>query len=401
MQLSVTRQDDDQWIVPTCAPADLVPAKAGGSRLWQQQGKSSGDFADVIAGSGSVLAHLRRQQTRRQLAEKLRHTGNGCTIEPMLRLAKQRMTATFIDRVCFCHAAAEVSQAAVKLTCKAAPYPGPERINGIEAFHACTLFTATGGGQPANSKRFAPLPVGITHAANNDLTAAAPITPQTRPAIVEPVQGKGSESLVETAFLHGLRELCDRHEALLMFDKAPGGVGPTGSLYARKRYGHTPDVPTTAEAPGGGFPLAAMLTPEALAAHLNVGSHVTNDGVNAVAGAVGGKVSELVNCPEAFSGVSGRHRGFIVALQVMYPRLHMFSEMGGLGLLIGCVQRQNSGGKTKLIGHAAAREGLISVMAGADVVHFAPSIIISQRKVQKGLVCFKRARRAVAKGASV
>ncbi|WP_033478044.1 aminotransferase class III-fold pyridoxal phosphate-dependent enzyme, partial [Erwinia amylovora] len=285
MQLSVTRQDDDQWIVPTCAPADLVPAKAGGSRLWQQQGKSSGDFADVIAGSGSVLAHLRRQQTRRQLAEKLRHTGNGCTIEPMLRLAKQRITATFIDRVCFCHAAAEVSQAAVKLTCKAAPYPGPERINGIEAFHACTLFTATGGGQPANSKRFAPLPVGITHAANNDLTAAAPITPQTRPAIVEPVQGKGSESLVETAFLHGLRELCDRHEALLMFDKAPGGVGPIGSLYARKRYGHTPDVPTTAEAPGGGFPLAAMLNPEALAAHLNVGSHVTNDGVNAVAGA--------------------------------------------------------------------------------------------------------------------
>nr|WP_274597017.1 aminotransferase class III-fold pyridoxal phosphate-dependent enzyme [Erwinia amylovora] len=309
MQLSVTRQDDDQWIVPICAPADLVPAKAGGSRLWQQQGKSSDDYADVIAVSGPVLAHPRRQQTRRQQAEKLRHTGNGCTLEPMLRLAQQRITATFADRVCFCHAAAEVSQAAVKLTCKAAPDQGPERKNGFEAFnnafHACTLFTASGGGQPANSKRFAPLPGVITHAPYNDLTAAAPITPQTRPAIVEPVQGKGSESLVETTFLHGLRELCDRHEALLVFDKVPGGVGPTGSLYARMRYGHTPDVLTTAEAPGGGFPLAAMLTPEALAAHLNVGSHVTTDGVNAVAGAVGGKVSELVNCPEAFSGAAG------------------------------------------------------------------------------------------------
>lgn len=148
MQLSVTRQDDDQWIVPTCAPADLVPAKAGGSRLWQQQGKSSGDFADVTAGSGPVLAHPRRQQTRRQLAEKLRHTGNGCTIEPMLRPAKQRITATFTDRVCFCHAAAEVSQAAVKLTCKAAPDPGPERINGIEAFHACTLSPRLAAGSP-------------------------------------------------------------------------------------------------------------------------------------------------------------------------------------------------------------------------------------------------------------
>ncbi|ADP12452.1 Succinylornithine transaminase [Erwinia sp. Ejp617] len=404
MQLSVTRQDFDQWIVPTYAPANFVPVRAGGSTLWDQQGKSYIDFAGGIAVNALGHAHPQLQKALQHQAEKLWHTGNGYTNEPILRLAKQLIDATFADRVFFCNSGAEANEAALKLARKAAIDKGQEHKNGIvafnNAFHGRTLFTVSAGGQPAYSKDFAPLPGGITHAPYNDLAAAAAlINPQTCAVIVEPVQGEGGVIPAETAFLQGLRELCDQQGALLIFDEVQSGMGRTGSLYAYMHYGVTPDVLTTAKALGGGFPMAAMLTTEALAAHLNVGSHGTTYGGNPLAGAVGSKVMELVNCPEVLRGVSERHRWFVAALQAINQRLQMFSEIRGLGLLIGCELSQNYSGKAKLINQAAAREGLMILIAGPDVVRFAPSLIISQREVQEGLVRFERACRAVAEGA--
>lgn len=405
MNPSVSRENFDQWIVPTYAPASFVPVRAEGSTLWDQQGKSYIDFAGGIAVNALGHAHPDLQKALQQQAAKLWHTGNGYTNEPILRLAKQLIDATFADRVFFCNSGAEANEAALKLARKVAHDKVGEQKSGIvafkNAFHGRTLFTVTAGGQPAYSKDFAPLPGGIEHAVYNDLaSAAALITDQTCAVIVEPIQGEGGVVPAEPAFLRGLRELCDQHQAVLIFDEVQSGVGRTGSLYAYMHYGVTPDVLTTAKALGGGFPMGAMLTTETLASAMGVGTHGTTYGGNPLAGAVGGKVMELINTPEVMAGVTLRHQWFVDGLNEINQRLHLFSEIRGLGLLIGCVLNQDYNGQAKQFNQAAAVEGLMVLIAGANVIRFAPSLIISQAEVKEGLARFEIACRAVIEGAA-
>jgi len=405
MTPSVSRENFDQWIVPTYAPASFIPVRAEGSTLWDQQGKSYIDFAGGIAVNALGHAHPDLQQVLQQQAALLWHTGNGYTNEPILRLAKQLIDATFADRVFFCNSGAEANEAALKLARKVAHDRLGEQKSGIvafkNAFHGRTLFTVSAGGQPAYSKDFAPLPGGIDHAVYNDLaSAAALINDQTCAVIVEPIQGEGGVVPADPAFLRGLRELCDQHQALLIFDEVQSGVGRTGSLYAYMHYGVTPDVLTTAKALGGGFPMGAMLTTESLAAVMGVGTHGTTYGGNPLAGAVGGKVMELINRPEVLAGVALRHQWFVDGLNQINQRLHLFSEIRGLGLLIGCVLNQDYSGQAKLINQAAAKEGLMVLIAGASVVRFAPSLIITEQEVKEGLSRFEAACRAVIAGAA-
>jgi succinylornithine aminotransferase len=405
MNPSVSRENFDQWIVPTYAPASFVPVRAEGSTLWDQQGKSYIDFAGGIAVNALGHAHPDLQKALQQQAAKLWHTGNGYTNEPILRLAKQLIDATFADRVFFCNSGAEANEAALKLARKVAHDKVGEQKSGIvafkNAFHGRTLFTVTAGGQPAYSKDFAPLPGGIEHAVYNDLaSAAALITDQTCAVIVEPIQGEGGVVPAEPAFLRGLRELCDQHQAVLIFDEVQSGVGRTGSLYAYMHYGVTPDVLTTAKALGGGFPMGAMLTTETLASAMGVGTHGTTYGGNPLAGAVGGKVMELINTPEVMAGVALRHQWFVDGLNEINQRLHLFSEIRGLGLLIGCVLNQDYNGQAKQFNQAAAVEGLMVLIAGANVIRFAPSLIISEAEVKEGLARFEIACRAVIEGAA-
>ncbi|UQY45870.1 bifunctional succinylornithine transaminase/acetylornithine transaminase [Erwinia sp. PK3-005] len=405
MQQSVSRQDFDRWMVPAYSPASFVPERAEGSMLWDQNGKDYIDFAGGIAVNALGHAHPELQQALTQQAAKLWHTGNGYTNAPILRLAKQLIDATFAERVFFCNSGAEANEAALKLARKYAhDNVGPEKSNIIafkNAFHGRTLFTVTAGGQPAYSKDFAPLPGGIDHAVFNDLESVARlINDQTAAVIVEPIQGEGGVLPAEPAFLRGLRELCDRHNALLIFDEVQSGVGRTGSLYAYMHYGVTPDILSTAKALGGGFPIGAMLTTEKLGAALNVGSHGTTYGGNPLAGAVGGKVMELINRPEVLAGVQQRHQWFVAGLSAINQRLHLFKEIRGLGLLIGGVLNEDFSGKAKQFSLAAAEEGVMVLIAGANVVRFAPSLIISEQDVKEGLARFERACESVIKGAS-
>ncbi|QKJ86979.1 Acetylornithine/succinyldiaminopimelate aminotransferase [Paramixta manurensis] len=406
MQQSVSRQDFDQWMVPVYLPASFVPVRAEGSTLWDQNNKDYIDFAGGIAVNALGHAHPDLQQALQQQAARLWHTGNGYTNEPILRLAKQLIDATFAERVFFCNSGAEANEAALKLARKYAHDHGGPQKSGIvafnNAFHGRTLFTVSAGGQPAYSKDFAPLPGEIQHAVFNDLeSAAALINDQTCAVIVEPIQGEGGVVPAEPAFLRGLRELCDRHNALLIFDEVQTGVGRTGSLYAYMHYGVTPDVLSTAKALGGGFPIGAMLTTDKFAASMGVGTHGTTYGGNPLAGAVAGKVMELINRSDVMDGVGLRHRWFIDGLNAINQRLHLFKEIRGLGLLIGCVLNEDFSGKAKQFNLAAAEHGLMVLIAGANVVRFAPSLVISEQEVKEGLARFERACEVVVRGAQV
>lgn len=405
MSLHVSRHDFDQWMMPVYAPAAFVPVRAEGSTVWDQNGKDYIDFAGGIAVNALGHAHPALQQALQDQAARLWHTGNGYTNEPILRLAKQLIDATFADRVFFCNSGAEANEAALKLARKAAHDRFGAHKSGIvaftNAFHGRTLFTVSAGGQPAYSKDFAPLPPDIQHAAFNDLEAAAAlINENTCAVIVEPIQGEGGVLPAEPAFLRGLRELCDKYQALLIFDEVQSGVGRTGSLYAYMHYGITPDVLTSAKALGGGFPIGAMLTREDLALVMGVGTHGTTYGGNPLAGAVAGKVMELINQPEMMAGVAQRHTWIVEALDELNQRLHLFKQVRGLGLLIGAVLSDDFAGKAKQINLAAAEMGVMVLIAGANVVRFAPALNISEQELRTGMARFAEACESFVRGTS-
>jgi len=181
---------------------------------------------------------------------------------------------------------------------------------------------------------------------------------------------------------------------VLIFDEVQTGVGRTGELYAYQAYGVVPDILTTAKALGGGFPIGAMLTVDSLAEHFQPGTHGTTYGGNPLATAVAGKVLELINTPEVLGGVALRHQWFTDRLNQINHQYHVFSEIRGMGLLIGAEMSERFKGQAKQLNQLAAEEGLISLIAGPNVLRFAPSLIIPQADIEEGL---NRLERAVAR----
>ncbi|WP_343598431.1 aspartate aminotransferase family protein [Acinetobacter sp.] len=394
--MTVTRSNFNDYMVPVFAPADFILVRGEGARVWDQQGKEYVDFAGGIAVNALGHAHPVAVNALTEQAQKLWHIGNGYTNEPVLRLAQQLTEATFADKVFFANSGAEANEAALKLARKYGNDSGVEGKNRIlafnNAFHGRTLFTVTAGGQPKYSQDFAPLPEGIEHVAYNDLAAAeAAMSEQTCAVIVEPIQGEGGVLPADVEFLKGLRELCDRHNALLIFDEVQTGVGRTGSLYAYMNSGVIPDVLTTAKALGGGFPVGAMLTTEKLAQVLTVGSHGTTYGGNPLASAVASAVFGFINTPEVLDGVKQRHARFIAGLEKINAQYAVFEQIRGVGLLLGCVLKEKYAGQAKQITTLAAEEGLLTLIAGANVVRFTPALIISEQDIDEGLQRFERA----------
>ena len=300
---------------------------------------------------------------------------------------------------------ADAVEAALKLARKDAHDKFGAHKSGIvafkNAFHGRTLFTVSAGGQPSYSQDFAPLPPDIRHAAYNDLHSASELIDDTTCAvIVEPMQGEGGVMPAQKAFLQGLRELCDRHNAVLIFDEVQTGVGRTGELYAYMHYGVTPDVLSTAKALGGGFPVGAMLTTDKFASVMTVGTHGTTYGGNPLATAVAGQVLDIINTPEVLNGVKQRHQWFVERLTAINNQTGLFKEIRGLGLLIGCELAPEFAGKAKLISQEAAKQGVMVLIAGANVVRFAPALIVSEEEVRTGLDRFALACEQVKAGVS-
>lgn len=396
MSQSISRQDFDQWMMPVYAPAPFIPVRGEGAWLWDQQGKGYVDFAGGIAVNALGHAHPAMIRALTEQAGKFWHTGNGYTNEPALSLAKQLIDATFAERIFFCNSGAEANEAALKTARKYAHDRFGSHKSGIvafkNAFHGRTLFTVTAGGQPAYSQDFAPLPPDIRHGVYNDIDSARVlIDDNTCAVIVEPIQGEGGVIPASLEFLQELRALCDRHHAALIFDEVQTGVGRTGELYAYMHYGVTPDLLTTAKALGGGFPIGALLASEAFASVMTVGTHGTTYGGNPLACAVAGEVLSIINTPQVLNGVKQREQWFKERLQAINAQFGLFKEIRGVGLLIGCALRDEYAGKAKQISLLAADEGLMVLIAGANVVRFAPALIVKEEDVTLGLNRFAAA----------
>ncbi|NWA05457.1 aspartate aminotransferase family protein [Pseudomonas gingeri] len=395
-QAPVQRADFDQVMVPNYAPAAFIPVRGAGSRVWDQAGRELVDFAGGIAVNVLGHAHPALVGALTEQANNLWHVSNVFTNEPALRLAKKLVDATFAERVFFCNSGAEANEAAFKLARRVAfDRFGAEKyeiIAALNSFHGRTLFTVNVGGQSKYSDGFGPKITGITHVPFNDLDALkAAISDKTCAVVLEPVQGEGGVLPAELAYLQGARELCDQHDALLVFDEVQTGMGRSGKLFAYMHYGVTPDILTSAKSLGGGFPIAAMLTSEALAKHLVVGTHGTTYGGNPLACAVGNAVIDVINTPEVLNGVNAKHDAFKTRLEQIGAKYGLFTQVRGMGLLLGCVLADAWKGKAKDVFNAAEKENLMILQAGPDVIRFAPSLVVEDADIKEGLDRFERA----------
>lgn len=393
---AVTRSTFDEVILPIYAPAEFIPVKGKGSRVWDQQGKEYVDFAGGIAVTALGHCHPALVDALKTQSEMLWHTSNVFTNEPALKLAKKLTAATFAERVVFLNSGTEANETAFKLaryyaSTRHSPFKS-KIIAFYNAFHGRSLFTVSVGGQAKYSDGFGPKPADIIHVPFNDLAAVkAVMDDHTCAIVVEPIQGEGGVTAATPEFLQGLRTLCDEYDALLVFDEVQSGMGRTGQLFAYMNYGVTPDILTSAKALGGGFPVSVMLTTHEIASAFHVGSHGSTYGGNPLACAVAGAAFDIINTPELLHGVMARHQQFIDNLQKIDDKYAIFDDVRGMGLLIGAELKPAFKGRARDFLYAAANAGVMILNAGPDVLRFAPALNIETADIQAGMERFEHA----------
>lgn len=396
MAYTPTREDFDHYMVPNYSPQQTIPVRGEGSRLWDQAGREYVDFAGGIAVNSLGHCHPVLVEALRTQADKLWHLSNVYTNEPALQLAKALVERTFADKVYLCSSGGEANEAALKLARRWAHDNHGEKKHKIisfrQSFHGRTFFTVSVGGQPKYSQGFGPIPGGIEHAEFNDLDSVRElIDDETCAIIVEPLQGESGIVPATPEFLEGLRELCDKHSALLIFDEVQSGMGRPGTLFAYMRYGVIPDILTSAKSLGGGFPVAAMLTTDRIAPVFTLGTHGSTYGGNALASAVALAVLEHIDTPEVLEGVQRRHELFREHLETINRKYGVFEEVRGMGLLVGAQMAPEYEGRAKEILPLAIEEGVMVLIAGPNVLRMAPSLVIPEADIAEGMARLERA----------
>jgi acetylornithine/N-succinyldiaminopimelate aminotransferase len=389
-KLQVQRSDFDDVMVPCYSPMEMIPVRGEGSRVWDQQDNEYIDFAGGIAVSCLGHCHPALVSALNEQGKKLWHLSNVMTNEPAIRLAKKLTQVSFAQKVFFANSGAEANEAALKLARRyAADKFGAEKSQIIafdQGFHGRTFFTVTVGGQAAYSDGFGPKPGDVTHIPYNDIEAfKATISDNTCAVMMEPLQGEGGIVSPDAEFIQSVRDLCDKHNALLIFDEVQTGNGRTGDFYAYQGLGITPDILSTAKSLGGGFPIGAMLTTNELAEHMKVGTHGSTYGGNPLACAVAKAAVDVVSQPEVLEGVKQKEQLFREGLDAINNKYHLFDEIRGKGLLLGAALNEQWQGRARDVLIAAGKQGLMVLVAGPNVVRFTPSLVISDEDITEGL----------------
>lgn len=384
-------------LLPTYARADIAFERGEGAWLVSTRGERYLDFGGGIAVSSVGHSHPHLVEALTEQAKKLWHTSNLYAMPDGERLARRLTDLTFADVVFFTNSGAEALEGSIKTARKYHSANGqPERFRIITfegAFHGRTLATIAAGGQKKYLDGFGPKVDGFDQVPFGDHTALeAAITPETGAILIEPIQGEGGVRTVPTQCLRGLRELCDRHGLLLVFDEVQTGVGRTGKLFAHEWAGVTPDIMAVAKGIGGGFPMGAFLATSEAAKGMTAGTHGTTYGGNPLAMAVGNAVLDIVAEPEFLThvrDVSLLLKQRLAELKDRHPAV--IAEVRGEGLLIGLRTVVTN---TDLVA-ALRAEHMLTIGAGDNVVRLLPPLIIGEQEVREAIRRIEAACRTI------
>ena len=385
-----TRAQFDQHMVPNYAPFAQVPERGEGPYIYTEDGEQLIDLAGGIAVSALGHCHPVLVNALTEQAQKLWHVSNLMTNKPATDLAAMLCEETFAERVFFCNSGAEANEAALKLARRYAYEVYGAQKNRIVAFdngfHGRTLFTVSVGGQPKYQEGFGPCPGGITHVPYNDVAALdATMDDDVCAIMIEPLQGEGGMMPATAEFVAAARRLADQHNALLIFDEVQSGVGRSGYLYGYQALGITPDIVSSAKALGCGFPIGAMLTTAEIARVLTPGTHGTTSGGNPLGCAVSLAAINLIRQPDFLQTVRDNSDWMRDELIAMGARTGAFSDVRHMGLWFGCelspVLKDRAGDIMK---HGLA-QGVMLLVAGANVVRLAPALNTPRDVLARGL----------------
>lgn len=385
-----------EYIAQTFQRHPVAWVRGEGCRLYDQEGRAYLDFFSGHAVMNLGFGHPAQQAAMRDQLGRLVHTGNLFYLEPQVRLARLLVEKTFGDKVFFSNSGSEIVELAIKLGRKWArrQRPGEDRYEILTlqgSFHGRTYGALSATGQDKMHQGLAPLLPGFKYVPFNDpgLMAAA-ISGQTCAIMAEPVQGEGGVHPGSPDYLRELRQLCDQHGLLLIFDEIQCGLGRTGYFNAYDHYQVVPDVLLLGKALGGGLPLSALITRNEIAAAMAIGDHGSTFGGNPVAAVGGLSLGEQLAEPGFLKHVreTGEHLGAqLSGLVKEFPGRVLSAR--GRGLMWGLELADHG----PLAVAQALAAGLVLNNTAGHTLRFLPALTIEQKDVDEALATVKQVLR--------
>ena len=381
-------------ILPTYNRAPLAFEKGEGAWLTTTDGRRFLDFGAGIAVNSLGHANPALVKALTDQAHAVWHVSNLYQIPAQQRLADQLVEHTFADTVFFTNSGTEACELAVKMARKHFYDAGqPERTDIITfagSFHGRSSAGIAAAGSEKMVKGFGPLLPGFVHLpfGDHDALTEAAKSPTLAAILIEPVQGEGGIRPVPDQCLKGLRDLCDEHGLLLIFDEVQCGVGRTGKLFAHEWSGITPDIMMVAKGIGGGFPLGAVLATEHAADGMTAGTHGSTYGGNPLGCAVGNAVMDIIADPAFLAEVNrkaGLLRQKLEGLVAAHP--DVFTGVRGAGLMLGLVCKATNTDIVK----AGYDAGLLTVPAADNVIRLLPPLNLTDADIATAVDLLEKA----------
>lgn len=374
------------------APVEVE--RGEGSRLYAADGTVYLDCVMGISTNALGHAHPKLVQALKDQAEKLWHVSNIFKIPGQDALADRLCANSFADVVFFTNSGTEAVECALKTARKYHSANGqPERIDiyGFDgSFHGRTYGAINAAANPSYTDGFGPPMAGFHQLkwGDHDAIKAAIAQPTTAAIIVEPVQGEGGCRAMPEQCLRGLRELCDEHGVLIIFDEVQCGMGRTGKLWAHEWAGMAPDIMAIAKALGGGFPVGACLATAEAAKGMTVGAHGSTFGGNPLAMAVGNAAFEEISKPETLANVNeiaGYLKQQLHGLKERFP--DVIADVRGKGLLIGIKLIPNN---REFMGWARDENYLLVAGGGDNCVRMLPPLNFTRDDAAEAIARFEK-----------
>lgn len=375
---------DKEDYIPVFARYNIVLDHGDGPYVYDTQGKKYIDFLAGIA--VNVVGHNYKplvDAVSRQAA-KMIHCSNLYYTEVQVEAAEKLKKLSGMDKVFFGNSGAEANEGAIKLARKYATDIDPEKIqiiSAIHSFHGRTIATLTATGQDHYHHGFGPLPAGFDYVPFNDIEALeAKMSDKTCAVMLEAIQGEGGVHVPDEDYLPKVRALCDKYNAVLIFDEVQCGMGRTGTFFGCQQFGVKPDIVTLAKGLAGGVPIGAFMATDKVASAFHAGDHGSTFGGNPLACAAACVVLDALindNLMDNVKEVGAYLKSKFEAYKEKYPTL--IKEVRGRGLILG-MELTRPG---REIANECLDYGAIINCTAGNVLRFVPPLNITKEHVDE------------------
>ncbi|MCX4130222.1 aspartate aminotransferase family protein [Megamonas funiformis] len=375
---------DKNDYLPVFARYNIVLDHGDGPYVYDTEGKKYIDFLAGIA--VNVVGHNYKPlvDAVSKQASKMIHCSNLYYTEVQVEAAEKLKKLSGMDKVFFGNSGAEANEGAIKLARKYATNIDPEKIQIISAlhsFHGRTLATLTATGQDHYHHGFGPLPAGFDYVPYNDIQALeAKMSDKTCAVMLEAIQGEGGVHVPDPDYLPKVRALCDKYNAVLIFDEVQCGMGRTGTFFGCQQFGVKPDIVTLAKGLAGGVPIGAFMATDKVANAFHAGDHGSTFGGNPLACASACVVLDALidgNLMENAKEIGAYLQSKFEEYKSKYPNL--IKEVRGRGLILG-MELTRPG---REIANECLDYGAIINCTAGNVLRFVPPLNITKAHVDE------------------